>query len=67
MATTTPHTIRLTNDQIERLTDHGARSITDGIRALIDGPATTTTAHHPSLLRATLARADRITVTVHLK
>ena len=65
MATTTPHTIRLTNDQIERLTDHGAQSITDGIRALIDGP--TTTAQHPSLLRATLARADRITVTVHLK
>ena len=63
---TTPHTIRLTDDQIARLTDYGARSITDGIRALIDGPATTTTAY-PSLLRATLARADRITVTVHLK
>ena len=62
---TTPHTIRLTDDQIERLTDHGARSITDGIRALIDGP--TTTAAHPSLLRATLARADRITITVHLR
>lgn len=66
MATTTPHTIRLTDDQITRLTDHGARSITDGIRALIDGPATTTTAH-PSLLQATLARADRITITVHLR
>lgn len=63
MATTTPHTIRLTDDQIERLTDHGAQSITDGIRALIDGP----TAQHPSLLQATLARADRITVTVHLR
>ena len=64
MATTTPHTIRLTDDQITRLTDHGARSISDGIRALIDGP---TTAQHPSLLRATLARADRITITVHLR
>lgn len=64
---TTPHTIRLTDDQIARLTDDGARSITDGIRALIDGPATTTTAQHPSLLRATLARADRITITVHLR
>lgn len=63
---TTPHTIRLTDDQIARLTDHGARSITDGIRALIDGPATDATAH-PSLLRATLARADRITITVHLR
>ena len=62
---TTPHTIRLTDDQIERLTDHGARSITDGIRALIDGPADATA--HPSLLRATLARADRITITVHLR
>lgn len=61
---TTPHTIRLTDDQIARLTDDGARSITDGIRALIDGPTTTA---HPSLLQATLARADRITVTVHLR
>lgn len=63
---TTPHTIRLTDDQIARLTDHGARSITDGIRTLIDGP-TTTAAQHPSLLQATLARADRITITVHLR
>lgn len=65
MATTTPHTIRLTDDQITRLTDYGARSITDGIRALIDGPTDATA--HPSLLRATLARADRITITVHLR
>lgn len=61
---TTPHTIRLTADQYDRLTDHGRLAVGDAVRSLIDANAP-----HPSDLprgSGLIDRAHRITITVHL-
>lgn len=64
---TTPHTIRLTDDQVDKLTEHGTKTITDAIRDMIETPTKTTPITDPSILRATMNRANKITITIHLR
>lgn len=64
---TTPHTVRLTDDQVDKLTEHGTKTITDAIRDMIETPTKTTPITDPSILRATMNRANKITITIHLR
>ena len=61
---THPYTVRLTADQAAVLSDHGTRSIRDGITALIAEQPAAISTKQPAAIST--EHQDRITITIPL-